>query len=374
MKALIDLSSYDNQGRLKQKLYRPSHSFLQAFIWNLSVLWGATAGASVIPLSGSFGTTLVSANNTYPAAYRLCSAPGAQDNAIFYTGSGYMQTMMPHSIQIGTGGSVAPTMLDPFLGQRITHGTGAEKVAGSVMESYTTGDDAIWSIYGVNWGYESFQCQETSYEYTTDGAWLYGYRTGNCGNLTVSIRDTEAGVDRVSGTILQADIPEVPGWIHVTWTTPKLIAWETLNTYYYLVVRALTGDVGNKFNWRYDTSSSLYLFGYTGASSNSGASWGTLGANTDFLFSITGTSPAQMEVGGVIVQPPVFGASDADFSFYRIFYNGSADDIIVNEMGLYLFLSSHYPVLYLRDCFPGSPITVAPTEWLKAQYTFRTSI
>lgn len=154
---------------------------------------------------------------------------------------------------------------------------------GVLREYWETGYDADRSIYGSSWAAQTFKAQSN---YTITSVKLYGYRSGNCGTLTVSIRNSSAGVptgsDLCSGTIAQASIPTNIDWIEIDLGDGTPL---TSGTIYAIVVRATSGDSNNKFLWGRQTTGDFGVTGENGSWSNFSGDAGTWSSTTwDFYF------------------------------------------------------------------------------------------
>jgi hypothetical protein len=258
-------------------------------------------------------------------------------------------------------------------------------VAGSTVDSYDTGDDgAGQSNYGVNWEGQMFYpfypyatTPLAPYPFLCTGAKLRLYKVGAPTDITLSIRVSDgSGSDLASDIIASSagiTTDTAGDWVEFTWDTP--IPWELYGVAYSLILRC-TGDASNYIKWRVDTSSPTYCS--TGAyriySTNSGVGWSST-TSYDMMFRLLGEAPGQMKIGGCEVYFPTFDATYAYMVVRRLFNNVSGAGIDIDEMGIQCPLSQYsLPVMLIRDCFPGSPVTVANNGWLLAQYTFKTSI
>ena len=142
-------------------------------------------------------------------------------------------------------------------------------------------------IYGQNWFSQTFT---TSEAYYITSVRLQIYRVGDPGTLTVSIRDTSAGVptggDRTSGTINANTITTsaTGGWYEIEFSSQYPLQSDTQ---YAIVVRAVAGDSDNRVCWRFVSTGGTYANGTYVWSVNSGIGWTTNSAH-DFMFSTWG--------------------------------------------------------------------------------------
>lgn len=164
-----------------------------------------------------------------------------------------------------------------------------------VLDFHAGGNDDISETFGVNWFAQTFT---TSEKYDITGVQIPGYRVGNPGDLTVSIRAMAAGVptgaDLANGTY-DADTltTNTAGeWIDVAFTSDY-----TLNsaTEYAIVVRATAGNAANYFAWLEDTDNG-YAGGTQCTSVNSGVAWAAVAAN-DNLFEVLVRGGAGLSYG-----------------------------------------------------------------------------
>lgn len=150
---------------------------------------------------------------------------------------------------------------------------------------YTGGDDANLTIYGANWGVQTFTASKS---FDIAGVYVKYLRGGTPGNITASIRATAAGVpdgaDLTSGTLnANAGVTSGGDWDAIVFDEAISL---TSGTVYAIVYRCLTGDVANYVSIRMD-STGTYSGGNVVTSANSGGAWTTEAAK-DSLFTIMG--------------------------------------------------------------------------------------
>ena len=155
----------------------------------------------------------------------------------------------------------------------------------SAYDFYKVNDDSDNGLYSPLWLAQTFQASDT---YTAVGVKIKIWRTNLPGTVTVSIRATSAskpsGADLAVGTTNGNTLPSVATgeWREITFASGTAI---TSGTTYAIVVRATGGNLGNRINWRSDSSSPSYTNGSYAYSANSGTSW-TLNTSVDFMFRV----------------------------------------------------------------------------------------
>ena len=159
---------------------------------------------------------------------------------------------------------------------------------GSSIAGLLTGGDNIIGINGVNWNAQTFT--------TTDSVDIMRirlklYRVGSPGALTVSIRETSAGLPSgsdLSTTTFDADtLSAISPGAFIDTVVPVLTL--SASTTYAVVVRALDGDGSNQALWRVDQTSPVYAGGARIYSSDNASSWTSV-ASQDTLFEVIDTN------------------------------------------------------------------------------------
>lgn len=150
---------------------------------------------------------------------------------------------------------------------------------------YKLNDDHEVSVRGTSWNTQTFKASQT---YTTTGVKVKLWRVGMPGTVTVSIRATSAGkptgADLAVGTTDGDTLSDSPtgSWREITFAATTNL---TSGTTYAVVLRALSGWIGNSINWRHDSSSPAYSNGSYGGSSDSGSNW-IMKTSYDLMFEV----------------------------------------------------------------------------------------
>ena len=154
----------------------------------------------------------------------------------------------------------------------------------ALYEYYNTGDSGAVGGYLNHWRAQTFTPQTA---HKISSVKLLLYRVGSPGTITVGIRATDGsghptGADLCSGT---TDGDTLPTDSPYEWREITLGDGYSLSasTKYAIVVKALSGDIDNRFYWRVDNSSPSYLGGNYEYSSTSGSSWNTV-TTVDCMF------------------------------------------------------------------------------------------
>lgn len=158
-----------------------------------------------------------------------------------------------------------------------------------VWESYTTGDDGVAQVYGVNWYGQTVTISPESHS-VVDVRFL-AYRVGSPSTVTVSIREVgddgmPSGEDLTSGTLDGDAITTDTGgsWYGVTLTETSL----EYDVEYAIVIRAEAGDGTNYLGVRSD-STGAYADGQAITSTSGGITW-SADTGVDIMFQVTGNS------------------------------------------------------------------------------------
>ena len=147
-------------------------------------------------------------------------------------------------------------------------------------QKYQTGDDAEVPVYGINWEAQTFT---PSFNHDLNILWLKIARNNYPGNVTVSLRDTLAGIpaglDLQSVTINGDYLSTTTRLIMFLITAQAVVA----ATQYAIVIRAPAGDAANYIKWREDASAPGYAGGTRCQSTNSGGDW-AIEVGEDYIF------------------------------------------------------------------------------------------
>ena len=167
-----------------------------------------------------------------------------------------------------------------------------------LFEAYNTGDDSVSAIYTAQWRAQTFTPQIACKMFMVR---LKVYREGNPGDVTLSLRATDAdhkptGSDLVSATVDGGNFSLSPEWEEFTFSVKTLMP----DTEYALVLKAPDGGVDDLVDWRRDITSPTYTRGAWCSSADSGVSW-TRDATKDFMFEIWGNS-----IRGVIIDSQTY--------------------------------------------------------------------
>jgi hypothetical protein len=164
-------------------------------------------------------------------------------------------------------------------------------------EYYTGLNDTTFSIYGVYWDAMTFT---PDVSHILQAVNLYMYRANNPGNVTVSLRATDAGGHPTGGDLASATVSytlwpaTIAGWRMVKFTTPYIVQ---AGVKYAIVVRAPSGDIVNAMHWPAYEAAPPYAGGNVEYSQDSGGSWSAYPA--DFLFQ-TWTTDVLTRVKGMV--------------------------------------------------------------------------
>jgi len=163
------------------------------------------------------------------------------------------------------------------------------------------------TIYKNYWSAQTFTAESA---HSVTSIRLYFERTGDPGNVTVSIQGTDGGgqpdgTELASETIEGITLPDLRdpiGWTEILFTTPCNL---TKDKKYAIVVRAPSADVNQGFNltWRgYHDGDGAYSGGNYEKSNDSGLNW-VSDINDDLEFEVYGEEtppPAPAGVGGEV--------------------------------------------------------------------------
>lgn len=398
------LERLDREGRLLERRCQPARSFTRGFIELLYIAHAEIQGASPYSMADIDLTprnvddqaeATAAANRAYKHHLRIGASPGVSPtrcNPGYHNVSyGYRVETLGCDLGIEVGvGTTAVTPTDRRLEQRVGHGRRPPDGAPVVFESYTAGDDNNTPIYGADrWSAQPFR-PAVSHRITAVRVKIWKAAGDTPGNVTVLIQSGDdaltsapSGTTLASGTILEAAIPvDTPGdWVECTLGTPvDLYAGHQYN----IILQALTGDAGNKVNWRYDDGDATYrrctvnyeTFGYRPLfmnTSNAGASW-TIAALNILMFEEKGQSIGEFEYGGCELAGLLFSGlapHDGEFTIRRYFTNHCGQAVTVNEAGMTAagtkYFTHAWPFLIGHDIVaPG--VAVADGELLRATY------
>ena len=199
----------------------------------------------------------------------------------------------------------------------------AQTVLGESKISYTTGDDALSSLYADNWISQTF---------TTDTAIdlssikLKIKRTGTSGTLTIGIREVDVnnkptGSDLSSGSLDYTNLLDdaETSWISVHLTSYTLSA----STTYAIVIRTDGADNSNKYEARIVTTGA-YSGGNNLTSTDAGSTW-TAGTS-DILFDVYGDT-SSVAIVDILTQEDEFVKSGAFKSGDKRFFLQNSESL-----------------------------------------------
>jgi hypothetical protein len=150
----------------------------------------------------------------------------------------------------------------------------------TLYESYTSGEDYSFPVYGPTWFAQSFT---PSTAHTITSVKLKISRTGSPGTFTIDIKATSDGIPTgnslSTGSTNGNSLSTTDAWVEITVDPAPLSA----DTKYIIVMNASSGTPTNKVNVRADISSSTYTGGDAVYTPSSGASWYIQGGD-DILF------------------------------------------------------------------------------------------
>lgn len=193
-------------------------------------------------------------------------------------------------------------------------------------ESYTSGDDSEYEVYGNIWFAQTFAVGTEAHSISQ--VRFKAYREGSPGTITASVRETSAGLptgsDLTSGTTDGDNLTTGAGgaWYAIDLTEYSLEA----STTYAIVVRAVAGTSTDSLHLRYDGSAATYADGSEINSTNGGVSW-SADTDDDLLFETWGSS--LLEVTGAQVFRDYLESNDMLFviQYYNVYvpYYPNAD-------------------------------------------------
>lgn len=152
---------------------------------------------------------------------------------------------------------------------------------GKVFESYKTGEDTFYHVFGASWYAQGFT---PAVGHTIGRVRLRLSREGSPGTFTVSIRastgSVPTGADLAIGTIDGDALDAAKTWKEIDFVTPLLLV---VSTQMWIVVRSAGADSDNDVQVGLDATSPTYAGGTAAVSSDSGSAWGAT-ATDDILF------------------------------------------------------------------------------------------
>jgi|GEM_PF-4795734 len=168
----------------------------------------------------------------------------------------------------------------------------ATKGSPALWEYFDTTADNTSTVYGANWFAQTFTTDNVTSR-TVTSIILPLQRTGNSGDVIVSLRDTAGGkptgIDLCYGTLSQDEIPT--STMKCQFTMNKETPLQ-LGTQYAIVVKAPNGDASNYVKWDYVNAGGEP--NGTGLTSvNSGIAW-TI-QTWDYLFEIWGNQAIEIQ-------------------------------------------------------------------------------
>lgn len=141
-----------------------------------------------------------------------------------------------------------------------------------LWESYTSGDDAGYEVYGNIWLAQTFTTGTEAHSISQ--VRLLAYREGTPSTITASIKETSAGLPTGDDlTIGTTDADYFTTDTAGVWYTVDLTEYSLeASTTYAIVIRATIGDSTNSLWIRYDGSTATYADGSEINSTNGGIS------------------------------------------------------------------------------------------------------
>lgn len=153
---------------------------------------------------------------------------------------------------------------------------------GQVFESYITGEDTFYHVFGASWYAQAFT---PAVGHTISRMRLRASKDGAPGLITVSIRastgSVPTGSDLAVATIDgDAKLKTAKEWHELDFVTPLLLV---VSTQMWFIYRAAGADTDNDMQLALDASSPTYAGGTAAVSSDSGAGWAAT-VTDDILF------------------------------------------------------------------------------------------
>lgn len=179
-------------------------------------------------------------------------------------------------------------LLVGFIGGGVLCGKTFAMPATELWENYSTGVDGNHTIQNNEWYAQTFTASPASH--MINGLRIMGYREGEPGTITLSIRGTDDsglpfGTDLASGTFNGDTVTNSTAgvWCAVALTETSL----DYDSVYAIVARAEAGDIDNSFHIIIDASSGNYTGGSVITSDDSGVTW-TADTDDDMYFQVYG--------------------------------------------------------------------------------------
>jgi len=184
-----------------------------------------------------------------------------------------------------------------------------------LKDHWYVGDDAdatnassLTAIWGVNWYAETFTAES---DYDIKAVILRLRKVGTpVGNFNVTIYTCTtndpatakpAAATASTASIVGTDAPTDATGADVILTFSTTTSLTAGNMYAIVMSNPNCSGTANTVTPRYDNSGTVYAGGHRTVSGNSGASWGTITATSDFLFRTYEESAANYDEGVLIV-------------------------------------------------------------------------
>lgn len=169
-----------------------------------------------------------------------------------------------------------------------------------MWESYTTGNDSNYEVYGNTWLSQTFTTGTDAH--TVSQISLAMYREGEPGYIAISIKATSANlptgadlvISSIDGDLLTTDTNGA--WYAIDFAEYSLEP----STKYAIVIRALGGDADNSLHVLYDGSAATYADGSEINTTNGGVTWAA-DTDDDLLFQVWGMTCLAIEKGAVVM-------------------------------------------------------------------------
>lgn len=168
-----------------------------------------------------------------------------------------------------------------------------------LWESYSTGADGDYEVQNNEWYAQTFTITPESH--TINEIRVFGYREGEPGTITISLRETDGtgvpfGSDLTSGTFDGDAVTNstAGAWCAVAITETNL----DYDSVYAVVMRAEVGDTDNSFHIKIDESTPSYSDGSAIESSDSGVTW-SADTSSDTYFQVYGKGLVEVSTARV---------------------------------------------------------------------------
>jgi hypothetical protein len=400
IRTLVTIKKFDRNSRLVDSDVREfySRSWTKHFMEGLYVQHGHILTASALVATDIMGDTGRTVDGDGYVAYHKSNmrviAGGGSSSIILPTGDQHAAGFIAQSpiawfaahvigIQIGRDNTaVAP--LDNVLRDRVDHGIGASVAAAVVDQNLTHSQDLDYASTNGFLGFVYIPSRSCT---ITDIA-FQNWRTGNPGNVTCQVHGlyslVSANDPYLSAVAIgTSDVVNANLWgaaspgavVHYNFSTPVKLQQGVP---YYICITPSQAAAGNRIEWRTANAQlnpRIEALNFV----NVNAVGQPVAGDVTPYFILTGTSGAQMEIGGTDLYSLTVADPNASFVMRRIFMNHSGEAINVQEAGIYFPLCNYKAIIGVgmifntfifcaaRDIFAG--IAVANGESLEVTYT-----